>query len=496
MLFNSVEFLIFFPVVVVIYFATPHKYRWVLLLIASYYFYMSWKAEYLILIIISTLVDYFLAIQIGKTYNKLNRKILLVLSLTSNLGLLFAFKYFNFLNDSIRHIFNLFSLSYQVPGFDLLLPVGISFYTFQTLSYTIDVYRGKKEPEKHLGIFAVYVSFFPQLVAGPIERATNLIPQFHKKLDFDYERVTDGLKLMAWGFFKKLVIADRLAIMVNTVYNNPTQYEGIHFIVTTIFFAFQIYCDFSGYSDIAIGGAKVMGYKLMNNFDRPYSSKSIFEFWKRWHISLSTWFRDYLYIALGGNRVIKWRWYYNLFIVFLISGLWHGASWTFVIWGALNGFYLVFAIFTKEIRIKFVRLISLDRFPKLYKYIQLSITFTLICFAWIFFRANNISDAFYIISHLFDGVGDFLLSFLASLLSFNFSSIVKVGSQMNVLAYEFVIVILSIGFMEFIQLKHDRIRFILARKPLIYRWIAYYFMVMSILLFGVFKESGFIYFQF
>ena len=401
MLFNSYHFLIFFPLVVVFYFSMPHKYRWVLLLAASYYFYMAWRAEYIFLIIFSTLIDYYAAIFMEKQTDKSKRKKFLILSLFSNLGLLFTFKYFNFFSTSISETFNYFNIFMDSPTFKLLLPVGISFYTFQTLSYTIDVYRGQKKAEKHLGYFAVFVSFFPQLVAGPIERSTNLLPQFFEKHDFDYQRVTDGLKLMMWGFFKKVVIADRLAILVNQVYNNADEYEGFPLILATYFFAFQIYCDFSGYSDIAIGAAQVMGFDLMENFRRPYHAKSISEFWKRWHISLSTWFRDYVYIPLGGNSTVKWRWYFNLFITFLVSGLWHGADWTFVIWGAIHGFYLISAIWTNGIVNKVYNFIGLKKGSNGRKLIDVIWTFHLVLFAWIFFRANSFSDAIYILENFF-----------------------------------------------------------------------------------------------
>ena len=355
MLFNSLEFIIFFPIVVAAYFALKPKYRWILLLLASYYFYMAWNYKYIVLILISTTIDYFAGINIHRSNNPRTRKALLLVSLVANLGLLFFFKYFNFFGDSINYLFDKINIFYNIPAYHYLLPVGISFYTFQTMSYTIDIYNGKQEPERHFGRFALFVSFFPQLVAGPIERSVNLLPQFRKHYDFDYERVKNGILLMVWGFFKKVVIADRLAEYVNMVYNHPHDFGGLHNMIATFFFSFQIYCDFSGYSDIAIGSAMIMGYTLMTNFRRPYFSMSIREFWQRWHISLSTWFRDYVYIPLGGNRVVKWRWYYNLFITFLVSGLWHGAEWTFVIWGALHGFYLIFAIWTTKLRENFNR---------------------------------------------------------------------------------------------------------------------------------------------
>ena len=350
MLFNSLEFIIFFPIVVAAYFALNPKYRWILLLLASYYFYMCWNYKYIVLIMFSTVVDYCSGILMYRTNKTGLRKLLLLASLTTNLGLLFFFKYFNFFGETVNYFFERFNIFAEVPAYSFLLPVGISFYTFQTLSYTIDIYRKKQTPEYHFGRFALFVSFFPQLVAGPIERSVNLIPQFRQDFKFDYERVRDGILFMVWGFFKKVVIADRLAEYVNLVYNNPTESEGFQNIIATFFFSIQIYCDFSGYSDIAIGAALILGYRLMTNFRRPYFALNIREFWQRWHISLSTWFRDYVYISLGGNRVVKWRWFYNLFITFLVSGLWHGANWTFVIWGALHGFYLIFAIWTIKIR--------------------------------------------------------------------------------------------------------------------------------------------------
>ena len=391
MFFNSLEFLIFFPIVVGFYFLVPHRYRWPWLLAASYYFYAAWNPKYLILILASTGIDYIAALKMEQAEAKPKRRLFLILSLCSNLGMLFAFKYFNFFNDSLRAAFEAFNVFYDVPAFDVLLPVGISFYTFQTLSYTIDVYRGARKAERHLGLFALYVAFFPQLVAGPIERSTRLLPQFYNTYRFDYDRVVDGLRLMLWGFFKKMVIADHIAKYVDAVYADPTGYTGVPVWLATYFFAFQIYCDFSGYSDIAIGGAKVMGYDLMDNFRRPYFSKSIGEFWRRWHISLSTWFRDYLYIPLGGNRVKRGRWFYNLFIVFLISGLWHGANWTFVVWGALHGLYLIFGIVTGPTRERLWA--KLGASATVRKWVAVFFTFHLAVLAWVFFRANNITDA-------------------------------------------------------------------------------------------------------
>jgi alginate O-acetyltransferase complex protein AlgI len=485
MLFNSIEFLIFFVIAATLYFFIPHRFRWVFLLLASYYFYMCWNPVYIILLIISTLIDYFAGLMMGKTADKKRRRKYLIISLCSNLGLLFAFKYFNFLNGALKVLLDSASMSWNIGSLNVLLPVGISFYTFQSLSYGFDVYRGAKAPEKHVGIFALYISFFPQLVAGPIERSTRLLPQFYNKIKFNYERATDGLLLMLWGFFKKVVIADRVAAMVDQVYNNVYDYQGLAFIIATLLFAFQIYCDFSGYSDIAIGAARIMGFDLMANFRTPYYAKSISEFWKRWHISLTSWFKDYLYISLGGNRVVKWRWYYNIMIVFVISGFWHGANWTFLIWGALNGFYLLFSIWTAGFREKIARFIHLDKLPNLQALSKVLITFALVCFAWIFFRANNINDAFYVITHLFTGM-------------FNEETLMFVCSGFGFGTRGLVIALAAICLMETVQLVQQRrsIKDVLAKKPTAIRLALYVGLIVCIIMLGKFSANQFIYFQF
>ena len=465
------------------YFLLPPRFRWAFLLGASYYFYMCWKAEYLVLIVISTLIDYVAGLRMGKTAVRSRRKKYLLLSLVANLGILFTFKYANFFSESLRVALNQFNIFYDMPMFDLLLPVGISFYTFQSMSYTIDVYRGEQQPERHLGKFALYVAFFPQLVAGPIERSLRLLPQFDRVFKFDYERVVSGLRLMLWGFFKKLVIADRLAIYVNEAYNHPAEYQGLTLLLATYFFAIQIYCDFSGYSDIAIGAARVMGYDLMTNFRQPYFSKSISEFWRRWHISLSTWFRDYLYIPLGGNRVGKQRWYFNLFAVFVISGLWHGANWTFVVWGALHGGYLIFAIVTADWRQKLAHWSGLAKRPALHNLLRTLITFHLVLFAWIFFRANSLSEAFMIIGNM--AVLDFSLESLKSLN-------IALGWG------ELLVAIGSILFLELAHLLQSRgkVHSWITARPAALRWSVYYLLLLAIAFFGVFNHSEFIYFQF
>ncbi|MFQ5607598.1 MAG: MBOAT family O-acyltransferase [Candidatus Zixiibacteriota bacterium] len=485
MLFNSLEFLLFFPIVVAFYFALPQRFRWMFLLGASYYFYMAWKPEYVILIILSTLVDYYAALRMGRATDKRKRKKYLVVSLVANLGLLFSFKYFNFFSDSLRDLLAEANVFYDSPALDILLPVGISFYTFQTLSYTIDVYRGARAPERHLGIFALYVSFFPQLVAGPIERSTRLLPQFFRERSFDYERALSGLRLMLWGFFKKLVIADRLAVYVNAVYNNPGDYTGAPVILATYFFAIQIYCDFSGYSDIAIGAARVMGYDLMENFRRPYFSKSIGEFWKRWHISLSSWFKDYLYLPLGGNRVAKWRWLYNLLAVFLISGLWHGANWTFLAWGGLHGSYLALSKMTAGIRRRFSETVGLVRRPELQRFVRVFVTFHLTLLAWVFFRANSLADAFtHLEGMLSPGVKGLAEAFGKHSPLLGWIELFIAFSALALLALEHVIA------------RRQSPGAFLSRQPLWARWFAYQALIVSTLLFGVFSHAEFIYFQF
>jgi len=480
MLFNSIEFIIFFPIVVAAYFIMAPKYRWILLLLASYYFYMCWDYKYIVLIMFSTIVDYCAGILMYRTDKVRLRKLLLSASLTTNLGLLFFFKYFNFFGDTVNFFLDRFNIFADVPAYDLLLPVGISFYTFQTLSYTIDIYRKKQKPEYHFGRFALFVSFFPQLVAGPIERSVNLIPQFREEHKFEYVRVREGILLMVWGFFKKVVIADRLAEYVNLVYNHPTEYGGLQNVIATFFFSFQIYCDFSGYSDIAIGAALIMGFRLMTNFRRPYFALNIREFWQRWHISLSTWFRDYVYISLGGNRVLKWRWYYNLFITFLVSGLWHGAEWTFVIWGALHGFYLVFAIWTDKYRASANKWLGISNNEKLYKFTQILVTFVLVYFAWIFFRANNTSDAFLIIKNHLTFTGNSTINL------FTFS-------------VDFYIAFISIAFMLTVEYFEEYTGLYGRMKlnlPGVWKWAILLVILVVVMVLGEWHGTDFLYFQF
>lgn len=405
MTFNSLAFLIFFPTVALLYFVLPKKLTWVWLLCASYFFYMYWNPKLVFLILFTTLVSYFCGLGMAKAKSKRLRVLLLSAALLSSLGVLGFFKYQGFFAETVNGISGLFGGGAVVSSLDLILPVGISFYTFQTLSYVIDVYRGKIEAERHFGYFALFVSFFPQLVAGPIERPENLLPQLKEKHKFEPMRAYSGLSKMAVGYFKKIAVADVVAEYVNAVYNNASAATGPLVIVSTVLFAVQIYCDFSGYTDIAIGCARIMGIDLMKNFDRPYGAADIRDFWKRWHISLTSWFTDYLYIPLGGSRRGQARRMLNIMAVFLVSGLWHGARWTFVIWGGIHGLYQIIGHLTRAPRQKLYSALHIKTDTKLFAAGQRICTFAFVCFAWIFFRANSFSDLGKLLSALFKGWG-------------------------------------------------------------------------------------------
>ncbi len=448
---------------------------------------MAFRPEYLLILGFTIVIDYYAGLLIEKSEGK-QRKWYLIMSLAANIGVLAFFKYTNFVIIALGQAD---IVHYKL--LDFILPIGLSFHTFQAMSYTIEVYRGHQKAERHFGLYALYVMFYPQLVAGPIERPQNVLLQFYETKVFDYQRVVSGLQLIGWGLFKKVVIADRLAIFVNQVYDSPTQYEGLPIIVATIFFSFQIYCDFSGYSDIALGTAEVMGFKLMKNFDRPYFSKSISEFWRRWHISLSTWFRDYLYIPLGGNRVNVYRRYFNLFFVFTLSGLWHGANWNYIIWGALHGFYLIFAILTQKPRDYINKVSGISKIPFLFKAIQASITFVLVAFAWLFFRGSylEMSQCWHLATHLFTN-----LPSLSELLKFEY---VSQNVFLNQTLQEFCIAVGLIILMEIIHYiqRQKSIRQIVSEKPLVFRWGIYIIFIMLFFILSVFENPAqFIYFQF
>ena len=403
MLFNSLRFLVFFPCVFLLYWAMPHRGRKWLLLAASYYFYMCWKPEFIVLILLSTLVDYLCSLGMEHFAGDAGRrKALLAVSLTMNLGLLFFFKYFNFFGGALTSLCRAVSIPFSVPVLDIILPVGISFYTFQTLSYTIDVYRGKMQPEHDFVTFALFVSFFPQLVAGPIEKAENLLPQLKAEHRFSYGDAVYGLRLMMWGFFKKCVVSAYLAKLVDPVYNDLASANGGAVALATAAFALQIYCDFGGYSDIARGCARMMGVELMENFRRPYLAQSMREFWQRWHVSLTGWFREYVYIPLGGNRNGLAMTCLFTMVTFFLSGLWHGANWTFVAWGLLNGVYLIFELLYRRVRGTPDRSRIRGNGHKVLMTLK---TFVFACLAWVFFRADSLSDALLALRTAFGALG-------------------------------------------------------------------------------------------
>jgi alginate O-acetyltransferase complex protein AlgI len=391
MLFNSIEFLYFFIIVTTLFFVLPHKVRWMLLLSASCFFYMFFKPEYILILAFTIVIDYYAGIYIEKQTEKHKKKKYLVASLVANIGVLAVFKYYNFLNSNITGLFNLLDVQNPIPYLNIILPIGLSFHTFQAMSYTIEVYRGNQKAEKHFGIYSLYVMFYPQLVAGPIERPQNILHQFHEKKEFRFDNALVGTNLIIIGLFKKMVIADRLAVYVNEVYKNLGTSDTVSAWIAAVFFSLQIYCDFSGYSDIARGTAKFMGYDLMLNFNRPYLSRSVSEFWTRWHISLSSWFKDYLYIPLGGNRVSKLKLYRNLFIVFLISGLWHGANFTFIIWGGLHAIYVLIGSLLPKIKNDGI----------LVKLGEQLLVFVLVTVAWVFFRASSLHEAMQMMKLMF-----------------------------------------------------------------------------------------------
>jgi len=404
MLFNSIDFAIFLPIVFVLYWFVINKnLKWqnAFIVVASYVFYGWWDWRFLSLITFSIVVDYFIGVFLGKEENQRKRKLLLWISICVNLGFLGFFKYYNFFVDNFVAAFSFFGMDIKAQSLNIILPVGISFYTFQALSYTIDVYKRRLEPTKDFIAFAAFVSFFPQLVAGPIERATNLLPQFYKKRTFDYSKAVDGLRQILWGLFKKVVIADNCAQFANQIFNNSADMNGSTLLLGVLFFTFQIYGDFSGYSDIAIGTARLFGFDLMRNFNFPYFSRDIAEFWRRWHISLSTWFRDYLYIPLGGSHGGTWTKIRNTFIIFIVSGFWHGANWTFIAWGALNAIYFLPLLLTNKNRNHLGTVAQGKLLPDAKEFFSILFTFGLTVFAWIFFRAENLGHAFSYISGIF-----------------------------------------------------------------------------------------------
>ena len=487
MLFNSIDFAIFLPIVFLLYWFVTNKnlkLQNFLIVAASYLFYGWWDWIFLSLIIFSTLVDYTIGLKLKNEENQIKRKALLWTSILVNLGFLGCFKYYNFFLDNFVAAFSFFGQEIQVNSLNIILPVGISFYTFQTLSYTIDVYKRKLKPTKDFIAFTAFVSFFPQLVAGPIERATNLLPQFYKKRTFDYSKAVDGMHQILWKKKKKIVIADNCAEYANQIFNNSADYSGSTLLLGAIFFTFQIYCDFSGYSDIAIGTSRLFGFNLRQNFAFPYFSRDIAEFWRRWHISLSTWFRDYLYIPLGGSRVRTWMKVRNTFIIFIVSGFWHGANWTFIVWGALNAIYFLPLLLTKNNRSNMDIVAKGKFFPSIKEFSFIIITFGLTVFAWIFFRAENIGHALSYIDEMIVGL------------------ITKSGyvQTINLIYWEvgLAIPILLVVFILFEWIGREGQYAIQKlglkwKKPI--RYVMYYAIIIAIFWFGG-KEQQFIYFQF
>ena len=476
MLFNSLDFAIFLPIVFLLYwfvFNKNLKLQNLLIVIASYIFYGWWDWRFLSLIFFSTVVDYTMGILLSKEEKPTKRKLYLWISILVNLGLLGFFKYYNFFLENFITAFSFFGYKINAQGLNVVLPVGISFYTFQTLSYTIDVYKRKLKPTQDFIAFSAFVSFFPQLVAGPIERATHLLPQFYIKRNFDYDKAVDGLRQMLWGFFKKIVVADNAAKVVNEIFLNYHEQSGINLLIGIIFFAFQIYGDFSGYSDIAIGASRLFGFDLMQNFNFPYFSRDIAEFWRRWHISLSTWFRDYLYIPLGGSRGGTWMKIRNTFIIFLVSGFWHGANWTFIVWGGLNALYFLPLLLLKKNRVNTDTVADGKIFPSIKEFFQILLTFSLTVLAWVFFRSPTVIDAIKYIKHTF------------SLSLFSIPTI-------DMKPFLYIVFLILI---EWLSRKNKHGLEVLKSKNILFRWGIYFIIMSIILIFGA-RSDSFIYFQF
>jgi len=486
--FNTLGFLVFFPIVVTLYFLFPHRWRWILLLAGSYLFYISWNPKYIIVLLVVTAVGYVAGLWLARETDPKTRRTILIFSLATILGILFFFRYLNHLNRLLQAVFSQGSGSDLLPEIHLILPLGISFFTLQVMSYIIDTYRGVARPENRAGIFAIFIAFFPHLTAGPIARANHLLPQFYETHSADYERIVTGFQRMAWGFFKKLVIADRLALLVDPVYSDPSSYTGTMLILATYAFAFQIYCDFSAYADIAIGAASVMGFQLQENFHQPYYAQSIVDFWRRWHISLSSWLRDYIFYPLSralhrsgmDSKSIPGL-ILPPMVTMLASGLWHGTKWTFLVWGALHGMFMVISVLANMWKNRLHPPFTLP--PRITAGLKIFVTFNLVSFAWIFFRADTLADAEYILGHLF--VNPETPSTL-------FKNIP--GGR-----YEWMIALLALLLMEAAQWMQERnggMRTLIRRQPAWLRWSTYYALVIVIFMFGKFEANEFIYSRF
>jgi alginate O-acetyltransferase complex protein AlgI len=504
--FNSLNYLIFFPFTFIIFFLIKGKHRYLFLLLSGYFFYSFSKIEYLLLLLLITFATYYFGNKIYAAESIKKKRTYLFLIVFVNISLLLFFKYLNFTISIANNIFSSVNVNFALSTVNIAMPLGISYLIFQSLTYPLDIYRGSETKEKSFFKYSLFVSFFPQVAAGPIERSRNILNQFNESPDYDYSRVNDGLRRILIGFFKKVVVADRLAPIVNLVYDNPEKFKGIHFIIATLLFTIQIYCDFSGYSDIAIGTGKIFGIKLMENFKSPYFSKTISEFWTRWHISFSSWLRDYIFLPVAYwiagkyskknsfNIGINYLSYITAsFITMIICGIWHGAAWTFILWGFLQGFYLVFGFLTKSYRKKIKRFIHLDRNVFFNKLVKILITFCMINFSFIIFRANNLYDAFYIVSNLFNGTGELLVNF------YDLSYIGNLFGSFGLYKSEIpaFVIILSFFLINETYGRNINIFNRLNDKPFAIRWAVYYFLIFSIIFLGAYNSNQqFLYVQF
>lgn len=509
MLFNSLEFIIFFCITTVIYFIIAGKYQKYFLLISSAVFYSFTIPWHVLLLFLIIIINYYSSKSISAKSKETGKKFL-ILIITFNLLILFLFKYFNFLSGNLLALSRYIGWNYSLGTLELILPLGISFFTFKSIAYDIEVYRKNIPAENNIAIFALYILIYPELAAGPIDRPKILLEQLRQTYSFDYNRITSGLKLMAWGFFQKWVIADRLSVLVNGIYEHPYENNGLSFLIATFFFAVQIYCDFSAYSDIAIGAGEVLGFKFARNFNRPYFAKSVSEFWRRWHITLSSWLRDYTFLPSVYSILRKLNnkpflgvkpenigYVIGTLLTMFIAGIWHGAKWTFICWGSLIGVYLTVSFITKNLRKKTVRILRLKKIPVVHKVISIVITFSLVCFAWIFFRANSLNDAVFIIKNLHTGLLDYAKTILSFPLKGNFGDVLK-PLYLGFNSMEFFLSVISICVLftiNFIQRKTS-IRSVIISKPLLLRWIIYLSFLIILLIYGRFENRQFIYMQF
>ena len=488
MLFNSFEFALFFPIVALIFFALPPRVRWVHLLIASYVFYMAWQPAFGLLLAAGSAWDWWLARRMEDTENPRSRLALLWFSIGSNLLVLSIFKYFNLFNETLRGLFASAGLTWPVPPSHLPLPIGLSFHTLQAMGYVVDVYRRQVKAERNVFRFGLFVAFFPQLVAGPIERATNLLHQLRRHTVLEPERLVSGVRLIAWGLMKKVVIADNVAPVSAAVFGSPADFPGTAYVLALSCFMLQVYCDFSGYSDIAVGSARILGYDLMKNFDQPYGSASIAEFWNRWHISLSSWFRDYLYIPLGGNRVSPARRYANVLFMFALSGLWHGAEWHFLLWGLLHGAYLVVDLATRGLRDALWKMSGFGDFTRLRTAVGIAVTLVLVQLSYVLFCTKTLADAWYVYSHLLSGLGPLGPRAIGA-----FFTRIQVDGPLILgilLAYPMVELV------EYGRRRDDWCRWWGEQAPTALRWSADWLLIVGTLLLGRFEAQIFLYFQF